>query len=146
MDEREVAGRKPAVPYLKFDEDDSPYLEGSRCAACGEIFLGAREACARCATFGQMVPMVLSRHGRLYNYTIVYRSYPGVQVPFVAAVVDLEGGGTVKGNLIGIDAAPEKITFDMPVEMVFRSAELANSAGAGFISHFFVPAGIQGGV
>jgi uncharacterized OB-fold protein len=140
------AAPKAATPYLKFTPEGRPYLAGSRCSACGQVFLGDRDNCARCAARGRMEPIALGTKGRLYNYTIVYRSYPGVQVPFVAAVVDLEGGGTVKGNLIGIDAAPEKITFDMPVEMVFRSAELANSAGAGFISHFFVPAGIQGGV
>ena len=140
MDERGIAGRKPAVPYLKFDDDDSPYLEGSQCAACGEIFLGSREACARCAALGQMVPMVLSRHGRLYNYTIVYRSYPGVAVPFISAIVDLDGGGVVKGNLLDIETVPEKLHFGMPVEMVFRGAELANPAGEGFVSHFFIPA------
>jgi uncharacterized OB-fold protein len=134
---------KPATPYLKFTEDGRPYLQGSRCGACHQVYLGAREACARCAARGGMEPIALATRGKLYNYTIVYRSYPGVTVPFISAIVDLEGGGTVKGNLLDIEAAPENIRFDMPVEMVFRGAELANAAGAGFISHFFVPAAEQ---
>ena len=87
-----------------------------------------------------MVPINLGTTGRLYNYTIVYRSYPGITVPFVSAVVDLDGGCTIKGNLLDVEPSPENLDFDMPVEIVFRGAELANPAGEGFISHFFVPA------
>jgi len=46
----------------------------------------------------------------------------------------------VKGNLIDIEATPENVTFGMPLEVVFRGAELANPAGEGFVSHFFIPA------
>ena len=134
------AGPKPATSYLKFSQDGRPYLQGSRCGACHQVYLGLRENCARCAARGKMEPIPLATRGKLYNFTIVYRSYPGVTVPFISAIVDLEGGGTVKGNLLDIEPAPEKIRFGMPVEMVFRGAELANSAGAGFLSHFFVPA------
>lgn len=131
---------QPATPYLAFADDSRPFLEGCQCGACGQIFLGKRENCAKCATRGAMKPIELGTTGRLYNFTIVYRSYPGVTVPFISAIVDLDGGGTVKGNLIDIDVASDALRFDMPVQMVFRGAELANTAGAGFISHFFVPA------
>jgi hypothetical protein len=40
---------------------------------------------------------------------------------------------------LDIEPIPENLDFDMPVEVVFRGAELSNSAGKGFISHFFVP-------
>lgn len=130
---------KAAVPYLKFGSDGHPFLEGFRCRACGATFLGARENCAACSARGRMAPIALATTGRLYNYTIVYRSFPGVTVPFVSAVVDLDGGGTVKGNLLDVPADPEAIAFDMPVEMVFRGADVANPAGQGFTAHFFVP-------
>ena len=48
----------------------------------------------------------LSNRGELYVYSIVHRSFPGIEVPYVSAIVDLEGGGTVKGNLIGIEPSP----------------------------------------
>jgi uncharacterized OB-fold protein len=132
---------KPVMPYLAFAADGHPYLLGSKCGRCGQIFLGARENCAKCAARGQMAEIELGTTGSLYNYTIVYRSFPGVSVPFVSAIVDLDGGGTVKGNLLDVEPSPEKIRFGMKVKMVFRGAEIANSAGAGFVSHFFVPAG-----
>lgn len=130
---------KAAIPYLKFADDGHPFLEGFRCGACGAIFLGARDNCAACSARGQMAPIALATTGRLYNYTIVYRSFPGVTVPFVSAVVDLDGGGTVKGNLLDVPADPASIPFDMPVDMVFRDAGSANPAGQGFTAHFFVP-------
>jgi uncharacterized OB-fold protein len=83
----------------------------------------------------------LGERGRLYSYTIVYRSYPGIRVPFISAIVDLEGGGTVKGNLLELEPDPARLNFDMPVRMVFRDAQLASPEGAGHTAHFFVPDG-----
>jgi uncharacterized OB-fold protein len=88
-----------------------------------------------------MKPVPLLGRGRLYNYTIVYRSYPGIKVPFISAIVDLEGGGTVKGNLLEVEPDPRHLRFDMPVRMVFRETQIACAEGAGYIAHFFVPDG-----
>jgi uncharacterized protein len=131
---------KPVMPYLSFAEDGRPYLAGSRCQSCGQVFLGRRETCARCAARGRMEAVELATRGRLYNYTIVYRSLPGVATPFISAIVDLDGGGVVKGNLLEVEPTPEKIRFGMAVDMVFRGAETAVASGAGYLSHFFVPA------
>lgn len=131
---------KPATSYTEVPADGEPYLAASRCQACDAIYLGQRDACGHCTVRGQMQPMRLGRQGTLYNYTIVYRSYPGIRVPFISAIVDLDGGGTVKGNLLDIEPDPARLSFGMPVKMVFRGAETANSEGAGFLAHFFVPA------
>jgi uncharacterized OB-fold protein len=133
-------GPKAATAYLKFNDEGEPFLQGSRCSQCGQVYLGEREHCAKCAARDCMSPIDLGTSGRLYNYCIVYRSYPGIKVPFVSAVVDLDSGCTIKGNLLEVEPSPENLRFDMPVEVVFRGAELSNPAGEGFISHFFVPA------
>lgn len=129
---------KPATPYLKFD-GARPYLHGSRCRSCGAIFVGERAHCAACTARDAIEPVELSTRGRLYNYTVVHRSYPGVRAPFISAIVELEGGGVVKGNLLEVEPDAADLRFDLPVEVVFRGAEVANPAGAGFVSHFFVP-------
>jgi uncharacterized OB-fold protein len=133
-------GLKPATSYTVIPPEGEPYLLASRCRHCGATFLGQREHCGHCTTRDGMEPVRLGGNGHLYNYTIVYRSYPGIRVPFVSAIVDLECGGTVKGNLIDIEPDPARLHFGMPVRMVFRGAELANADGAGFLAHFFVPA------
>ena len=61
-------------------------------------------------------------------------------MPFISAIVDLEGGGTLKGNLIGVEPDPEKISFGMPVEVVFKDALGRKDAeGNDYISFFFQP-------
>ncbi|KCZ94238.1 Zn-ribbon domain-containing OB-fold protein [Hyphomonas johnsonii] len=131
---------QPVAPHTVISTGGEPYLVGSHCSACGETHLGAFENCPACTARGQMDEVRLSNQGTLYNYTIVYRSLPGVTVPFISAVVDLDGGGTIRGNLLEVEPDPSKIAFDMPVKVVFRSAADAVAGGEGYLAHFFVPA------
>jgi len=130
---------KPATSYMRIDADGGAHLQGTRCPACLAVFLGQRETCGRCGARHGMEGLRLADRGHLYNYTIVYRSYPGVKVPFISAIVDLDGGGTVKGNLLDIEPDPARLKFGMPVQMVFRPAEVASSESAGHLAHFFIP-------
>jgi uncharacterized OB-fold protein len=133
---------RPATSYTRIDEAGAPYLLGSRCGECTAVFLGVRENCGRCCARRRMQPLRLAARGRLYSYTIVYRSYPGIRVPFISAIVDLEEGGTIKGNLVDIAPSPEKLAYGMPVKVVFRGAECAlGEEAAGYVAHFFVPDG-----
>ena len=130
----------PVVEYLKLPEDGDPYLEGHKCGECNSIFLGEREVCSNCTARGKIEPVKLSNKGKLYSYSITFRSFPGIDVPYISAIVDLEGGGTVKGNLIDCEPDPEKIEFDMPVEVVFDDALVRKDAeGNSYVSYFFKP-------
>ena len=130
----------PVVEYLKLREDGDPYLEGHKCGECNSIFLGEREVCSNCTARGKIEPVKLSNKGKLYSYSITFRSFPGIDVPYISAIVDLDGGGTVKGNLIDCEPDPEKIEFDMPVEVVFDDAlGRKDSEGNSYISYFFKP-------
>ena len=134
-------GPLPVVSYLKMPEGGEPYLEGHRCDECGSVYLGERRHCSKCAARDSMATIQLSNRGSLYSYSIVHRSFPGIDVPYISAIVDLEGGGTIKGNLIGIEADPEKISFGMPVEVVFDDALGRKDAdGNSYLSYFFKPA------
>ena len=130
----------PVVEYLKLPDDGDPYLEGHKCADCNSIFLGEREVCSNCTARGKIEPVKLSNKGKLYSYSITFRSFPGIDVPYISAIVDLDGGGTIKGNLIDCEPDPEKIEFDMPVEVVFDDALGRKDAeGNSYISYFFKP-------
>jgi len=130
----------PVVEYLKLPEDGNPYLEGHKCGDCNAIFLGEREVCSNCTVRGKIEPVKLSNKGKLYSYSITFRSFPGIDVPYISAIVDLDGGGTIKGNLIDCEPDPEKIEFDMPVEVVFDDALGRKDAeGNSYISYFFKP-------
>jgi uncharacterized OB-fold protein len=135
-----VAGPLPVVPFLKIPSDGAPYLEGCVCSRCDTTFLGVRLVCSKCGTRDQLETKRLSNEGTLYTYSIVHRSFPGVAVPYVSAVVDLEGGGSVKGNLINVDPDPSKIAFGMPIEVVYADAlGRKDSAGNAYLSYFFQP-------
>ena len=97
----------PVVDYLKLG--DPPHLTAHACTACDALYFDRRNACARC--FGRtFTTRALSNEGTLRAFTFVYR----VKQPFVSAIVDLDGGGVVKANLLGVDS-PEAIEPRMPV-------------------------------
>ena len=130
----------PAVDFLKLPDDGEPYLEGYRCKNCQATFLGKRNVCSKCGTRGALSAVKLSNTGKLYVYSIVHRSFPGIAVPYVSAVVDLDGGGTVKGNLIGIEPDPAKIRLGMPVEVIYKDAlGRKDKEGNSYLSYFFQP-------
>ena len=58
----------------------------------------------------------------------------------MSAVVDLEDGTAIKGNLINVEPDPEKIPFDMPVDVVFDDAlGRKDKDGNSYLSFFFQP-------
>jgi hypothetical protein len=130
----------PVVEWLKLPEGGEPFLEGHKCQSCGAVFLGERAVCSKCGTRGGLSAVRLSNTGSLYVYSIVHRSFPGIEVPYVSAIVDLDGGGTVKGNLINIEPDPEKIRLGMPVEVVYKDAlGRKDREGNSYVSYFFQP-------
>tara|TARA_Y100001949_G_scaffold146698_1_gene130331 strand:- start:257 stop:664 length:408 start_codon:yes stop_codon:yes gene_type:complete len=130
----------PVVEYLKIPKNGEPYLEGHKCSNCSAIFVGARNVCSKCSARDKMEQIKLGTKGKLYSYSIVFRSFPGIDVPYISAIVDLDEGGTIKGNLIDCEPDPEKIKFDMPVEVVFDDALGRKDAeGNSYISYFFKP-------
>lgn len=130
----------PAVDYLKLPEGGAPYLEGHRCQACGACFLGKRSVCSKCGARDQMQAVRLPNSGSLYSYCIVHRSFPGIEVPYISAIVDLDDGTAIKGNLINIEPDPDKIEFGMPVEVVYGDAlGRKDKEGNSYTAYFFQP-------
>jgi len=131
----------PVTEFLKIPDEGSPYLEGLKCRSCSAVYLASRDNCAKCSARGQLEPTRLSDRGKLYVYCIVHRSFPGIEVPYVSAIVDLDGGGTIKGNLINVEPDPAKIEFGMPVEVVYKDAlGRKDKEGNSYLSYFFQPA------
>ena len=130
---------KGAVAFLKIPKDGAPYLAGAKCRNCGEVYVGEREVCGKCFARGKMDAIKLADRGKLYNFTVVHRNFPGVPVPFISAIVDLDGGGTLKGNLLGVEPDPAKIKFDMPVKVVIKDAGRKDKEGNSYLAYFFEP-------
>ena len=138
-EEAAAQGPLPVVPFLKIPDKGDPYLEGNKCKACSAVYLGDRANCAKCFARDQIDKVKLSNSGELYVFSIVHRSFPGIETPYVSAVVDLDGGGTVKGNLIGVDPDPEKVKLGMPVEIIYKVAPTKDREGNEYLAYYFQP-------
>lgn len=128
----------PALPHIIIDSGGHHGLAGMRCAACGAVVIGARLACPACGARGSSENIRLADHGVVRAHTVVHRSFPGVATPFVAVVVDLDGGGSVRGTLTDVDPLAE-LPVGMRVETVFREAGQHDREGRPFLCYFFVP-------
>ena len=131
----------PAIPFITFDPDGTPYIEGHRCGHCQAVFTEPRIACGRCGARDGFTPFRASSRGVVHTFTVVYRSYPGIAVPFVSAIVDLDDGMVLKGTLRGVEPDPAAIPFGLPVKVIFDQANgQTTKEGVPYLSYFFTPA------
>lgn len=102
---------RPIVPFLVLPEKegDKPYLAGTKCKACGAVYLGPRMVCGKCFAADNFEDIRFSDYGELHTFSIVHQTMPGLPVPFVAAIVDLPEGTAVRCNIEGIEPDPEKL-------------------------------------
>jgi uncharacterized OB-fold protein len=110
-----AATQVPAVDYLVL-EDGPPHLVGNRCTACGATYLGRRNACARCGALA-FDKVALAERGKVESFTVVHRGAPKKTGPFVSALVRLDDGVYVKGNLLGVPPDASAVDFDVPVRL-----------------------------
>jgi uncharacterized protein len=108
----------PFVEYLVLD-DGEPHLVAQQCTKCGARFFDRRNACASCFN-EEFTSVKIPTEGEVRAFTIVAFAAPGVEVPFVAAIVDC-GGTSVRGNVINCPPDPEHITLGMRVKMTTTS-------------------------
>jgi uncharacterized protein len=105
----------PIVDYLVLD-DGAPHLVAQTCTECGAQYFDRRNACAKCGK-RSFEARSLADAGTMRSFTIVHRAAPGVPTPYVSAIVDLEGGGVVKANVVNVEPVPEKVALGMPVRL-----------------------------
>ncbi len=108
------ARRIPVVDYLVLEGD--PHLVARACTSCGALFFDRRNACARCGQ-REFAPQALATTGTLRSFTIVHRAAPNVPVPYVSSVIELDGGGVVKANIVDAGSDAEKFELGMPVRL-----------------------------
>lgn len=134
-------GMRAAFPFITIDDAGCPALTAVRCSICGTCYAEKeRLACAKCGSRNGFKIIAPGHTGRLHAASIVYRTYPDIPVPFVSAVVDLDGGPSIKGILRGVAFDAKEIQAGRPLKVVFDEA-LGRTDGDGnrYVSHFFEP-------
>ncbi len=132
-----MPGQVPYVSYLRLGDD--PHLVANACSTCGALFFDRRNACASCGGI-EFSERRLASDGVLRAFTIVHRATPGVTVPYVSGIVDLDGGGVVKANVVGIDPGPDQVTLGMMLTLTTFPIG-TDSAGTEAIAFGYRPAG-----
>lgn len=113
-----------SLPSLARASEARYRLVGAKCAKCGAVHYPPRPLCA-CGS-AEMAPHPLPRTGRIYTFTVVSEpstaSEHAEEVratgPFPIAVVELEGGTRVMGQVTDCD--PKEVKVGMKVEAVLR--------------------------
>jgi uncharacterized OB-fold protein len=105
----------PIVDYLVLD-DGPPHLVAQESVESGALYFDRRNADAKSGKPG-FKPRRVADTGVVRTFTIVHRAAPGVPTPYVSIVVDLDGGGVVKANLLNVDPSPESVSVGMKVKM-----------------------------
>jgi uncharacterized OB-fold protein len=104
----------PFVDYLVLEGE--PHLVANECTSCGARYFDRRNACAGC--FGtEFTTVPVATEGVVRSFTIVTFAAPGVDVPFVAALVDCDGT-SVRGNIVNCPPDPEHVRLGMQVRLV----------------------------
>jgi uncharacterized protein len=112
-----MAGRVPLVDYLVLEPE--PHLVANECTSCGARFFDHRSGCAKCSG-AEFKKVDIDTGGVLRTFTIVSMAAPGIEVPFVASIVDC-GGTSVKANIINCPADPSAVKLGMAVKLATYS-------------------------
>jgi uncharacterized OB-fold protein len=111
----------PIVPFLRLPENypqEEGYFWGVECKQCGAKFLGSRIACGNCGSTGPFEERRYSNTGQIYVFSVVHQTVPGLEAPYIAAIIDLDDGVSVRGNVYGLDPLqPSPDWFGKRVQM-----------------------------
>jgi len=101
-------------------------LMGSRCQACGSLFLPPRPMCTNCYSDNMIWEKVPS-DGKLVAFTTIHIA-PSAMIeagygrnnPYCSGIVELSNGLSISAQIIGVDASkPENIKIGTPVKAEF---------------------------
>ena len=103
-----------------------------RCTACGRYEWYPRETCSGCG--GAELPWTaMSGRATLFSWSEV--SFAWVpqfadKVPFVSALAALDEDPAVRLATFVVDAEPDSLRVDMPLEVTFRPLEFTGVSGS----------------
>jgi len=133
-------GPKSGHKVVRVGADGSAWFEAFRCKNCGAVFAEQTKACRSCCGRDTLSAFRPAPIGKLYSWTVVHRSYPGIKVPFASAIVDLQDGLALKGTLRLDDLASLKA--GMPVRLVIDDAGGAKDKdGRPYVGFHFIAEG-----
>ncbi|HET6874486.1 MAG TPA: OB-fold domain-containing protein [Acidimicrobiales bacterium] len=125
----EAAADTPAVPWPHpaINPDTAFFWEGTmarelriqRCSSCRTLRHPPSPACGRCGSL-EWDYVVSAGRGRVYSYVVHHHPpVPPHTTPFVVALVEMEEGTRIVGNLLGV--SPDSVHVGQPVRLRFET-------------------------
>ena len=97
-------------------------LEMTRCRTCRWFVHPARPICSRCRS-RDVAPETLSGLATVVTYTVNHQRWmPGIEVPYVIAIVELVEQRNLRLTTNIVGCPPEAVHIGMPVKVTFRKA------------------------
>lgn len=117
-------------PLPRPDPVSAPYWEAAargelvvqECPECGHRQFYPRSVCTACAADPGWI--TCSGRGTVHTFTVIRQNHAQPfkdELPYVVAIVDLEEGPRMMGNVTGCD--PDDVGIGMPVEVYFVPAD-----------------------
>jgi uncharacterized protein len=94
---------KSSVPLFWRLQKHRYALLGSRCTTCSQAFMPPKTFCPECRRSGKIEDFHFSGNGKISSYTIIRIPPEGFEVytPYTVAVIDLDEGASISGQVIG---------------------------------------------
>jgi len=133
----------PGLAGVRFwRETQSLYnLIGNRCGKCRTVYFPPRPVCPVChrESIGRMEELKLKGDCEVLTFTVVQEPRRGfeLQVPYVLAIVRLDEGPAILGQVV--DCAPADVRIGMRLRSVFRKIGEEGKSGVIHYGYKFAP-------
>ena len=116
-----------SFPVPQITDDNGAFWTGGRdgellimrCTSCGYWVHPPSPRCPQCLS-DTVEPQPVSGRGTVYTYTINRQAWvPGLDVPFVIAIVELEEQPGLRLMTNIVDCPVEEVEIGLPVEVAF---------------------------
>lgn len=123
-------------------ENESRYnLIGTKCGNCGRLYFPPRSVCPVChrKSLGKMEHFRLEGKGEVLSFSIVHDapSQFELQKPYVIAMIEMEEGIRLTGQIIDCD--PADVTIGMKVQATIRKIGEEGPSGIIHYGYKFMP-------
>jgi len=96
------------------------YLIGARCSQCGLVVFPRRVVCPGCLDRESMEETALSKHGKLYSFSVNQVAPDGFTAPYITGKVDLPENVRIFSVITGCEAAEDALSIGMDMRLVFE--------------------------
>lgn len=129
------------VPRFWREQASRYNLIGAKCNNCGKIYFPPIDLCLDChrASIGKISKTKLSGYGEVVTWTVVHDGPDDfkMQIPYIVAIIQLEEGPRVTGQLVDCD--PSQIKIGMKVQSCFRKIREEGKSGVIHYGYKFMP-------